>query len=732
MSSNATPPPSESGSATGSAPAAAAGGEEWRSSVLQSYRNTEVREIANVLASLEPGTTSSSKLMLAMKFEDSIFKSAKSLDEYRKTLTKRLRKLQKKYASGAGATAAPAGGAGAGADGQPETSAQQLLLELKHKYGDMLRYIYTNSAKAIDEVKERQGQERAMQLQIHTDSARQWALDLGVVDPNQQQLQQQQSKDAGSGSGGGVGTVTRPIATVSTTNLSLEKLLKLQHHLDRRVDNIRSYVVKHADPDLFLQETLIRKDNELNAKAMKFLGTNITKRMQMLSQQQRFQKQQEQQQQQGGGSGSSTVATTQPPPTPESLFDPQKLVQSALEKAQITVPPPTRNVSNDIPAALLHLEKLRNASTAIMAYVATTDRSMAPRGALVKAHTIAIQGMEFVKQVAKKQRDQEERRLQQLQQEQQQQQQQQTSPATSKNQDDYNDDDDDDENKQKKIMTANDYVVSLEDAWTKVLELPSNNPVTDSVDVDNPSSDLGGGGGDGTSSSAAAVDSSNKRPKVNSHVKPVFKSRVLLRPNRKIPPNLLPALKMKCATLVRPPPSGMGSHLVLDFGWAFRMTIYFSPLVVTIRALSEEDIQKIKQKDNNTETDYLGIVDLRTTGSSAKWTPLYHGLKDAGTVTVENRNKRNTNNNTTNEAVPEKELNVWGVRGSYKVLGHVAEERLRDASNHATYVLRKCFQNSVKDKTNEFEVEILEATALLEFLQLARTTYIPKWQDADQ
>ena len=721
MSSNATPPPSESGSGTGSAPAGAAGGEEWRSSVLQSYRNTEVREIANVLASLEPGTTSSSKLMLAMKFEDSIFKSAKSLDEYRKTLTKRLRKLQKKYT---GATATPAGGAGGGADGQPETSAQQLVLELKHKYGDMLRYIYNNSAKAIDEVKERQGQERAMQLQIHTDSARQWALDLGVVDPNQQQLQQSQPQDGSSGVAGAGGTVTRPIATVSTTNLSLEKLLKLQHHLDRRVDNIRSYVVKHADPDLFLQETLVRKDNELNAKAMKFLGTNITKRMQMLSQQQL---QQQQQQQQGGSS--TAAAAPPPPPTPESLFDPQKLVQSALEKAQITVPPPTRNASNDIPAALLHLEKLRNASTAIMAYVATTDRSMAPRGALVKAHTIAIQGMEFVKQVAKKQREQEERRLQQLQQEQQRT--NKTSPAASRNPDDYNDDDDDDENKKKKIMTANDYGVSLEDAWTKVLELPSNNPVTDSVDVDNPSSDLAGGvAGDGTSS--AVADCSNKRLKVNSHVKPVFKSRVLLRPNRKTPPNLLPALKMKCATLVRPPPSGMGSHLVLDFGWAFRMTIYFSPLVVTIRALSEEDIQKIKQKDNISEADHLGIIDLRTTGSSAKWTPLHHGLKDAGTVTVDNRNKRNTNNNTTNEAIPEKELNVWGVRGSYNVLGHVVEERLRDASNHATYVLRKCFQNSVKDKTNEFEVEILEATALLEFLQLARTTYIPKWQDADQ
>jgi hypothetical protein len=49
---------------------------------------------------------------------------------------------------------------------------------------------------------------------------------------------------------------------------------------------------------------------------------------------------------------------------------------------------------------------------------------------------------------------------------------------------------------------------------------------------------------------------------------------------------------------------------------------------------------------------------------------------------------------------------------------------------HATHVvLRKCFRNSVKDKTMDFEVELLEATALLEFLHLSRRTYMPQWQD---
>jgi hypothetical protein len=76
-------------------------------------------------------------------------------------------------------------------------------------------------------------------------------------------------------------------------------------------------------------------------------------------------------------------------------------------------------------------------------------------------------------------------------------------------------------------------------------------------------------------------------------------------------------------------------------------------------------------------------------------------------------------------------LSVWGVSSTYDTIGHVVEERLRDASTHATYLLRKCFQNHVKDKTVDFEVEILEGSALLEFLKVARETYIPQWQDYD-
>ena len=48
-------------------------GRAWRASVQQANRNAEVKEIADVLASLEPGATRNSKMRLAMQFEDSEF-----------------------------------------------------------------------------------------------------------------------------------------------------------------------------------------------------------------------------------------------------------------------------------------------------------------------------------------------------------------------------------------------------------------------------------------------------------------------------------------------------------------------------------------------------------------------------------------------------------------------------------------------------------------------------------
>ena len=62
-----------------------------------------------------------------------------------------------------------------------------------------------------------------------------------------------------------------------------------------------------------------------------------------------------------------------------------------------------RNNANEVPRALLHLEKIRAASTAFMAYFCIPDRKKTvPRNSLAKIHTIAMQGMDFCKEVSQK------------------------------------------------------------------------------------------------------------------------------------------------------------------------------------------------------------------------------------------------------------------------------------------------------------------------------------------
>lgn len=113
----------------------------WRSDVAQSYRSSEVRSIATVLAELEPGATSASKTMLAMRFEESIFKAASSLDDYKKTIEKRLKKLRKHYSKQQESSG------GAAVDNADLTREKERLLEneLIETFGARIRYIVEKS-----------------------------------------------------------------------------------------------------------------------------------------------------------------------------------------------------------------------------------------------------------------------------------------------------------------------------------------------------------------------------------------------------------------------------------------------------------------------------------------------------------------------------------------------------------------------------------------------------------
>jgi hypothetical protein len=385
------------------------------------------------------------------------------------------------------------------------------------------------------------------------DGAVQWAADLGLLDNTQLNV-----------------------------GMSEEHFERLKGHLERRLENIKTHVVKMVDPDKFLLETMEKAEKNMIAKPSELLASNTRKRYEQLHR-------------------------------VENL-DPMPLFESSLEQVQVAIPPPTRNQRDDKKTALLHLEKMRASATLLLAWMMLPDKSKLPPDIMKKASAAAEEGIEFVTKVMKEHRKE-----------------------------------------------AGEQSVCLEDAWMRPLVLTA-----DGVD--------------------SLEEPDKKRPKTS---RPVIRSRILLTPGRKTPSNLLPAFKRKRATLVRPEPRGEGSHVILEFEKAFIMTIYFVPLVVTLRAYSDDTAKPSAPLE------------------CAPFLPLGSGLAKQSV------------------------LSVWGIKGDVATLGHLVEQRLQDASSHATYILRKCFENNIKENETDFEIEIREATALLEFIHLARATYMPNWQDDD-
>jgi KIX domain len=306
---------------------------DWKTTVTQAYRSSEVREIAQVLASLEPGATSESKLMLAMRFEDTIFSGAISLADYRKKLAKRLKKLQKNYKPPVGVN-------------NSASNLEHRLLSLKLKYGDSLAYIHKNSALAVAVMKERSGSERAKLLQQHIDNARIWSNQLGV-------LTVKDSKPA-------------------TSSLTESEVDRLQSHLEQRIDNIRSHVVKLIEPDLFLQERLEELESKRgDVAASQALSTMLTQALKSQSEDSWIQH-----------------------------SDPVTTLNEYLDKIMSIVPPPSKDPSSKSKAALSHLEALRGASQVLLMYMMLSDPCAVeiPKNVLCKCHSRAGQATAFLKE----------------------------------------------------------------------------------------------------------------------------------------------------------------------------------------------------------------------------------------------------------------------------------------------------------------------------------------------
>ncbi|KAL7571845.1 hypothetical protein ACA910_002922 [Epithemia clementina (nom. ined.)] len=616
------------------APGAAAS-SDWRADVHQSSRNKQVREIATVLASLEPGASSTSKLRLAMQFEDTVFKAAGSLADYQKTISKRLKKLQKNYVPTQPASA---------------TEKQRTLDSLRQMHGESIRYVLKHAKEAVAEMKLKHGEEKARQLEQHLDSAKTWARDLGLLDSS---------------------TTNKP-----NYNMADDLLERLKSNIERRLENLRAHVVKLADPERFFVETLEKAEEDCKAPATsQFVATETRKfHLSMIK--------------------------------PGSTFDPNAMMKEALDVViHKTIPLPTRSQHNDEKAALIHLEKMRAASMAFLAFMALENKSstaVAPPKLLKKLNAVVTDGIQFVTEVMKEHRKQ-----------------------------------------------STEAEVSLQDAWMKPL-----------LDPNNASANM-------AESSSEPDGSAGKRIRLSGRPNVlVLRSRVLLNRGRKTPPNLLVELQRKGVKLVRPT-HGQGSHLILEFDQVFSMTIYLIPLLVEVRACQrKEQSATTNASSDDADKDQPPSL-VSSLVPTPTWMSLHYGLTSeaarmvSSTAKKENAglnkkrsrnfeeaqdakdsstNNPSTNNESTNDdsnkaaaiSDSQNDLTVWNVKGDYQTIGHVVEERLRDASAHATHVLRQCFTNAVVKETaakNDFELEILEGQGLLNFLHLARSTYTPNWKD---
>jgi hypothetical protein len=598
--------------------------------------------------------------MLAMKFEDSIFKAASDLDNYRSTIGKRIKKLQKHYAKQQqqqqqDATTSEGGGKlGEGTAEQLREREILLESELREEYGPRLLYIVKHATLAIQSTRDKQGDHKADILQQHVNNAKQWAVHLGLHLP---------VVPTTTTTTGGVGATTTTLF-VRQERRDMEFLTKLKGYLESRVDNIRSHIIKMADPDYFLEEALSKMDDTL-------LRESITEALRTAAAEATITKDDVR-----GGRDELEVECS------------IEQMHQFVERLNIPIPIPRRYQDGDIlKAAVARIEKFRAGAQALYTYIMlpVLDKTQY-RGMMAKSFSGVIECLNDLEN-------------------------------------DYNNlVKEEEEERDGNNMTDKDgkRIIVLEDAWNNPMqftELESSSTDGEEGRTTPPTIEM-----DKPPKTKRQKTTTNNDAASSSTLPMVIRSRYLLTPGRKPLSTLLPALQRKRAILVR---GSSVTYVKLVFGTAFEMTIYFVPLLVTIRA--------IDHTHNNSSEDY-------NTVSSAigghNWPSLYQGLQQPPCQqplnTIDNTRSSSSNSSSS--------LSVLGVTGSYELLGPIVAKQLEYASCQATYVLRRCFTETMKDKKYtlatttkkiENEIELLEAGAFIRFLRIARATYSPDLVDVD-
>ena len=322
----------------------------------------------------------------------------------------------------------------------------------------------------------------------------------------------------------------------------------------------------------------------------------------------------------------------------------KKLYDKAIQ--YIPLPPKRKNQTNESDnhkkVVFAHITKIRSAADVIASIIAMKDKYEPNKEVLQKMHTIAKEELDYIQKNCCK------------------------IPVKNKD-------------------------IILEDVWNKEIKSKStlssynNNGEDTSISLNHNKS-----------------LNSSKRQKL-SDAKIVLKSKILFTPGRKISSNLVHELKSKQAQYLRPTSNGAGARLRMIFGKAFEITIFLSPLLVNIRALS-------LSSDNNNQ------MDEDVNGSRANNHIVENGSFPTGRSPM--------------SALQDTKVlfSFSKVVGSFSNIGCIVAERLEYASANATYILRRYFADFVgpfyeKENCSDFEIEVAETSALLSFLQLIKDTF---------
>ena len=142
----------------------------------------------------------------------------------------------------------------------------------------------------------------------------------------------------------------------------------MQALLEHRLDNIRNHVLRLANPDLLIQEMLQQLEEDMKESTSQLLAAITTRRLAQLGW--------------------------------HDFDDAVKALEENLHKAQAIVPPPNKTKQSQRDAALQHLERMRAASQAILAFLAVPNKeALASRDVLHKCHLAAMQTLDFIAQV---------------------------------------------------------------------------------------------------------------------------------------------------------------------------------------------------------------------------------------------------------------------------------------------------------------------------------------------